>query len=1369
MPTDNKQKTKVYTNKLEFDKANKAYQDSLNLFNTQNKFNADFINNFKVSKKPSNIPVNIWDEIVKAAKSIPAPNNKTVQTIKNALTQPNGDTFYENRPDEGYPRSKFYVNQAKEGKVKLREGNFTPNNIANQYSIGDIIFNNDTKNATHKRNISTNNNIETIQDYTIDSIRVGLPFNKHNETFYNYGFKHQNIIDKNIKPVSILKFNQDVNTNETRNPMIDGGNPKSNSYSDKNVVNIDLPIYKKPTDKPIYQPDVTNSVPPIAKPKPNLVKAKPKLVLEPIKPLGIKPMETSVEAKLAGNIAVPAMPTTKGVTQNYTGSKALQIQGKSSGYINKGDNTGRQEFRNGGWLDGMDNNIKQEASTTATKFRRDKPIFRSESKREVEPMFDGNKYVLQHLEPFSTIKDITNLGYAIYNKDRAEVNKTILSGMLPFVNHSDYELPKEVKDAVNRSEGQNVEIIKKRTKQNGGWLEGLEEGKTEQAPDVTNATEYIKNWYNSPMYGNILKNQIADSGVKNPKRIERVAKRSIKFANKEVNSPFYNVTPNIVDDPEYYGRSIDDHKGGRKINLNRNFVKNNPKLVNSLFAHELAHDNLMTDLDKRYVNQKTMYSGTTPGPDPGDISKDWYNTITDPGEVRSQIHSIRQLSKENQIYDPFTEPFKKEYLDKVNESYKQGTGTEKYENYNQLKRLRQIYSDDQITEMMNTISKSNSNDGKVYAKNGGWLDGLDKNNPIQDNTRVKTTVIPNQALIQRAKFIENENLEEKVNKFLNYPMDKAKDDAESEDEGEDPIDNFRHAQAGRYTNEAIANKFPKWSKYTGIPQAIGFAGSTALGIAHEITSPNTDPKYSKWDTFREGLEDTFNNTVGAGVGSLPISTTKKTSIIKSLSNNNNLPDGYGKGNMYFKKKFGGWLDNLPNNKFDMGGVLDGLDGVDKGTQVPDATATAKPVVNLNFAVTPAQKQLAAKNKRQAEIDMQVDYPEFYTNPNFLDKKAVKPYSVKDYKKGIKEPGLQTSMDPIDLVGSGVYKGVAKALGAKEVVKGYIGLIEDAVKYAEKKNAFPTVLNTAENIGYELSTTPKKISPTYQTQAKAELEKANNWSESWYNDPATKERLLKLSEESNLQRAAEINKQRAFTRNNPSNLKNYTQDELNIIFADIKPTDLSNNWDEILKNIQNKSYISTFQSKNAKLQKILKGQPRTHEGNYGISGYMLDSDYKGVRQNLVNKYSPKIKSTGIHEGNHGLTDGNELLPISDQEDIVKIFGDNTKVPARNNKNQFNSYEEYLQDPTEVYARIMELREHFKMKPGEIIDDDTIFKIMADGEKAKTPVDASFFTLIKNPYKFKDLFNRLPVAIPAAIGVGALQQDKKQNTGWLDNLK
>ena len=1574
---------------------------------------------------------------------------------------------------------------------------------------------------------------------------------------------------------------------------------------------------------------------------------------------------TPLETKQA-----PKVPNTKGVTQNYTGSKALQVQGKPSGYTNKGDRTGRQEFRNGGNLGLMQSNPKQ-------KFQQGGWLDGIPSiKPNFQTIWDTDKDILEFRrvfkerfgeEPGTEDGGVYNIQEAVMNGERPRLDKSDglyhwsdkykLPNHPTFSNQSKYYKPgmKAVKwvneEPVNietqnytgskalKIQGKSTGYVnigdgtgRKEIKRNGGWLDGLEEGKTEQAPDVTNATEYIKGWYNSPMYSNILKNQNIDLGIKNPRRLERRVNQHKKYYNEEN----YNVTPNIVDNPEYYGKSIDDYKGGRKINLNRNFVKNNPKLVNSLFAHELAHDNLITYKDKEYVNKNT------PEYNPAIHDEIIYNTLTDPAEVRSQIHSIRQLSGENKIYDPLTQPFKKEYLDKVNESYNQGTKDS--ENYNQLQRLRKYYSDDQITEMMNTISKSNSNDGKVYAKNGGLLNSLskqrfdmggtvddeDSNTPSNATSAMKalmpaiqksnaqaanknfnanlnykteptaasSTFVNNNVAKQKAaelaKDIKTYGTPEKaiIAKVAAKAMAEAKADKNkgtiSKTQSINPNDRWMLGAAnyrGDNPEQVInANKqaqaigamgagvvgvgsIPVVSQTLGagfaakgvhdIPQTVrtvidpnvslhdkakavtfnagdflGFGeamkGAKALGkFATEETAlknayklnpwafkadskmgyrmlgkegfedalntgvlrakpipnqpsegisltrntnrnPNTgkmqgaldrpyfadgfvDQRYASdymaavnkaknnlmkipthkgiatpqagsiplenatlykknWlqgykevpksatassaiesakttladipkptketledakkflerrkfikDLQKEGfigkefnLEDVnyaarstdktnkltklaleakatrfrgvkgkipkdgkgfqeytghkfdmskpawgneiseFENMVKAGVDfNDPISIAKyqashipmeqygyrsgmpdlkyadalyvgntptnygnyqikmnsprdfskgnyKDWLNKYYDPKNNLQDlavkdgyfdsdfipntsyempvGLSKTNMtsvvgkkgqkmfdvdeffpymdyknlpvekelefinYQKKlnkdfntgwkgqyKNGGWLDNLSNNKFDMGGVLDGLDGVDKGTQVPDATATAKPVVNLNFAITPAQKQLAAKNKRQAEIDMQVDHPEFYINPNFLDKKAVKPYSVEDYKKGIKEPGLQTSMDPIDLVGSGVYKGVAKALGAKEVVKGYIGLIEDAVKYAEKKNAFPTVLNTAENIGYELSTTPKKISPTYQTQAKAELEKANNWSESWYNDPATKERLLKLSEESNLQRAAEINKQRAFTRNNPSNLKNYTQDELNIIFADIKPTDLSNNWDEILKNIQNKSYISTFQSKNAKLQKILKGQPRTHEGNYGLSGYMLDSDYKGVRQNLVNKYSPKIKSTGVHEGNHGLTDGNELLPISDQEDIVKIFGDNTKVPARNNKNQFNSYEEYLQDPTEVYARIMELREHFKMKPGEIIDDDTIFKIMADGEKAKTPVDASFFTLIKNPYKFKDLFNRLPVAIPAAIGVGALAKDKKQNGGWLNDLK
>jgi len=258
-----------------------------------------------------------------------------------------------------------------------------------------------------------------------------------------------------------------------------------------------------------------------------------------------------------------------------------------------------------------------------------------------------------------------------------------------------------------------VETVKSKLR-NGGQLDGLDNNKTEQAPDVTNATEYVKGWYNSPMYDNILRNQNIDLGITNPNRLERRVKQHKKYYNESN----YNVTPSVVENLKNYGEGYIDNKGNKQINLNKNFVQNNPKLVNSLFAHELTHDNLMTVKDREYINKNT------PEYNPALHKEDTYNKLTDPEEVRSQIHSIRQLSGENKIYDPLTQPFKKEYLDKVNESYNQGT--KESEDYNQLQRLRQYYSDDQITEMMNTISKSNSNDGKVYAKNGGLLNSLSK-------------------------------------------------------------------------------------------------------------------------------------------------------------------------------------------------------------------------------------------------------------------------------------------------------------------------------------------------------------------------------------------------------------------------------------------------------------------------------------------------------------------------------------------------------------------------------------------------------------------------------------------------------------------
>ena len=307
-------------------------------------------------------------------------------------------------------------------------------------------------------------------------------------------------------------------------------------------------------------------------------------------------------------------------------------------------------------------------------------------------------------------------------------------------------------------------------------------------------------------------------------------------------------------------------------------------------------------------------------------------------------------------------------------------------------------------------------------------------------------------------------------------------------------------------------------------------------------------------------------------------------------------------------------------------------------------------------------------------------------------------------------------------------------------------------------------NISESLKYELNTLHKKLNPSYQKRAEKELEYANKWQEEWYNHPETKKRLQSLSDEFNTyrnQQIDEINKNNKIQRENPDNLKfGFTQEDLNRIYRHISYR-TENEWTNIVGGINNKNYISTFQSKDAKLQKILKGEKRIHKGNHGISGHFLDKDYNGVRQNLVDKYSSKIKSTAIHEGNHGLTEGNLLIPKSEQEEMVKIFGKDKEIPVRNEEMEFNTYDEYLEDPTEIYARIMELREYMGKKPVELVSADEVEKLIQSGKAGDTPVDSYFFSKIQDKEKLKKLFNRLP-AIAPLIGISYLQSQNQNKT-------
>jgi GH24 family phage-related lysozyme (muramidase) len=152
-------------------------------------------------------------------------------------------------------------------------------------------------------------------------------------------------------------------------------------------------------------------------------------------------------------------------------------------------------------------------------------------------------------------------------------------------------------------------------------------------------------------------------------------------------------------------------------------------------------------------------------------------------------------------------------------------------------------------------------------------------------------------------------MEFKVNQALGFPMEKARLASEAAaGPREDPVDNFRHSNAGRYTTEAIAN-------YTGnipyVSSALGFLGANALGLGHEaMTLLKGNDKRDLSDRLLESGEDMYNNFIGAKVGASDMTPEEKTNYLRYLSSTNQLADGVvipknskskSVDNMYFKK------------------------------------------------------------------------------------------------------------------------------------------------------------------------------------------------------------------------------------------------------------------------------------------------------------------------------------------------------------------------------------------------------------------------------------------------------------------------------------
>lgn len=94
-------------------------------------------------------------------------------------------------------------------------------------------------------------------------------------------------------------------------------------------------------------------------------------------------------------------------------------------------------------------------------------------------------------------------------------------------------------------------------------------------------------------------------------------------------------------------------------------------------------------------------------PEDSNYEEDFFNYVGKDTETRARLNTIRYSAKNQKIYDPFTQKVTKEIFDKLLK-----TKLSEDKGYDPLRQLREVYPDDAIIEMLNTISQNTQKKSK---------------------------------------------------------------------------------------------------------------------------------------------------------------------------------------------------------------------------------------------------------------------------------------------------------------------------------------------------------------------------------------------------------------------------------------------------------------------------------------------------------------------------------------------------------------------------------------------------------------------------------------------------------------------------------
>lgn len=245
--------------------------------------------------------------------------------------------------------------------------------------------------------------------------------------------------------------------------------------------------------------------------------------------------------------------------------------------------------------------------------------------------------------------------------------------------------------------------------------------------DAEDAKKFMMDYYNSPMFKQLYGNSVAADkkmGLK-PKPLHKNL-NDIQFSRAPIfdNDPsvgaisyFKNGVPHIdVKNSELFRpyNDLDIHEVSHQLDYNGkaipqtdiNLMKKYQKIVPISSYEELPF-------------WKQLY--TTPQERSEQVKNnlEFKNYVADNTEVLARLRTGKYLAKKEGIYDPFTE--------KINmDQYKKLKKVMGSDGYNPIDQLEDIYTPEQIIDMMNKIAKNKNTKNSDVAKYGGttkgWMD-----------------------------------------------------------------------------------------------------------------------------------------------------------------------------------------------------------------------------------------------------------------------------------------------------------------------------------------------------------------------------------------------------------------------------------------------------------------------------------------------------------------------------------------------------------------------------------------------------------------------------------------------------------------------